>query len=92
MLVVLDLLTEALIPRPEVTLILIFILILKFFKSLNRFGFVLLFNLLMMSLVEAGYLNKDRGLGGHRRRNLERFNLTGRVLLQAIFEKLFPSI
>lgn len=91
-LIVLDLLTQALIPRPKVTLVLLSILILKFVKSLNRFGIVPFLNLMMISLVETGHLDEDRGLGRHWGRSLQRFNPTGRVLRQTIFEKLFPSI
>ena len=93
MLVVLDLLTQALIPRPKVTLVLLSILIPKFVQSLNRFGIVPYFNLMMkISLVEIGHLDEDRGLVGHWGRSLQRFNPASRVLQQTIFEKLFPSI
>ncbi len=85
MLVVLDLLTEALVPRPEVTILLISILDLKFFECLNRFT-VVFYSHLLMSLIEAGLLSEDRGLGGHRGRNLERFHPTSRILLHVIFE------
>ena len=80
-LVVLDLLSQALVPRPKVTLVLLSILILKFVKGLNRFGIVPFLNLMMISLVETGYLDEDRGLGCHRCRSLLRFKPAGRVLL-----------